>query len=171
MTVVLDPTVGGANANTYASVNETNAFAEATPYASNWEAAADGDLGEGLLVRSARVMQSLGYAGEQYSSSQAMAFPRCGVTDPSGAAYGTTVIPRCVKEAQMTLAVWLSAQSGDVFGQDSAANLSSLSAGPVTLEFRQAPLTSGQDYLQRVIIPMLVAGGVMGATNTVRLTR
>ena len=93
------------------------------------------------------------------------------MTDPAGAAYSTTSIARCVKEAQKTLAVWMSAQTGDQFGQDPAANLDSLTAGPVTLDFRSATLTAGQDYLQRVIIPMLAAGGVMAPMNTVRLTR
>lgn len=180
MPVTLDPTVGGAGANTYATKAETDDYALATPYAASWAGKnGDGSAGskEALLVAAARVIDVLPFPGLKVASAQKLQWPRYDVVDAAGVGYSTTVIPQCVKDAQMMLACWMAAQSSsataiaDQFGHDPAAAMEDVTLGPLAFSFRKDAPQSGVDFIERTIVPMLEAGGCIGAMGGVRLTR
>ncbi|HYD52920.1 MAG TPA: DnaT-like ssDNA-binding protein [Gemmatimonadaceae bacterium] len=180
MAVTLDSTVGGANANTYATRAGASAYLEASAYAAAWAALADTDAARGpFLIRAARALDALlepNAPGVRATDTQALAWPREGVPTPRGHVYAASEIPRAVTDAQCLLAGWLAAQAAadptaDPFGQDETASLESLKAGPVTLAFRDGKGTAGQDAVRRMVRPILAAAGLVAPAGTVPLLR
>lgn len=185
MPITLDPTVAGASANTYTTVAEVDAFAlSADPVqAAAWAALATDDAKAPFMVRAARLLDTIPFDGAMASTTQALQWPRNGVPQPVvygdlayyGAYYPMTEIPPCVKTAHAALSVYLAANSTtDPFAGGDAGALSGLKVGPIQLSYRVEAGTfpsTGRDYLQREILPILAAGNVVGSSREVRLTR
>jgi len=96
MTLSLDATVGGASANSYASVSEANAYFESqSEFFSIWD-----DLTEqqkiGHLIEATRALERFDYISVPVDDDQALAFPRACQDD-------FEEIPAKVKQAQMEM--------------------------------------------------------------------
>lgn len=177
MAVTIDASVGGVTANSYVTSDEVDAYAETSAYASAWT-----DLGSGsnndknvLIVRAAKLVDTITFPNRRVTSQQSLQWPRYGVDSPDGFIYPTDQIPPAVKNAQMELAAWLASQvaaSSDDPALDPFLGLSSVGVGPVRLGIdtygRTAPT---QDFLARVVVPILRAGLCVGPAGSVRLIR
>lgn len=75
MAITLDPTVGGASANTYISRTDADTYFEGHSFASTWSAAAMGNK-DIALAHATRILDRIKWAGTKGSSTQALAFPR-----------------------------------------------------------------------------------------------
>lgn len=185
MPLTLDPTVGGASANTYNAVVELDTFAlSAAPAdAAAWNALATDDDKAPFAVRAARILDTIPFPGAMASSTQARQWPRNGVQMPVvygdlayyGAYYPPDVIPPAVKTAHAALTVYLAANATtDPFAGGEAGALSGLKVGPIDLSYRtdasSAP-AAGRDFVQREIMPLLAAGNCVASSREVRLTR
>jgi len=102
---VLDSTVGGAAANSYASVSDLEAYMEIHPYYGD----AVFDDEEALLQYATVLLESLVvWKGYPATDEQALHFPT----------YGTTEIPTDIKNAQMELVFYLNSNSAVISGSD-----------------------------------------------------
>ncbi len=180
MAITLNPTPASNTANTYATVTEADAFAEALfdVDASAWTSIEETDRKNALLVRAARLLDTrVEWVGERSTTTQVMEWPRLWVRRPGGGTYdggtyGSVEIPKAVKDAQITLAAWLASRAttgDDPFGLAGTSALSSLSVGPISLEFRDAAPTDGFTFFDEAIVPILEAGGCIRRGN--RLSR
>jgi hypothetical protein len=104
MALTITATPGAANANSYATLVEANAYHEAHLYASAWNAA-DTTKRTAALVWAARLLdQEVLWGGYATTEYQAMMWPRTNLYDRDGYAIDSDVIPKEVKDAQAELA-------------------------------------------------------------------
>ena len=189
MSVALDATVSGRAANSYiASVAEAIVLLDASPYLAAFIAREDEDDDSvrtqvRLLLRAAQLLDTtFEFAGYASETTQAMQHPRTDMPHPSGWVWDWTVIAQPVKLAQALVAAWLAAQDDatadpQVNASSSEQTLKSLTVGPVALEFSSTSTTPAaatplDDYLTRVVEPLLSSWGLLGGTSgSVRLAR
>lgn len=109
--MAIDATVGGASANSYATIAEADAyFATRTP-STSWDAATEPEKDAALQSAARRVDQErfVGHTvkpinGTSSEPTQALAFPRYSLVSREGWVYLHTVIPEGVKRAQFEIA-------------------------------------------------------------------
>ena len=128
MAVALDTTVGGASANSYASLADTNTFMESRLNASKWETDATTDDKNRALVEATRQLTRLRWRGNRADSTQDLSWPRQWALDPDSPVqdyYATDVVPQRVKDATMELAFqYVKAGTTDLNALDSSHNIS-----------------------------------------------
>ena len=189
MSVTIDATVSGPAANSYlASVAEATAIIDVqSPYRAAWATLVDDNDDEAdtypprLLLRAANMLDTLfafsGYASE---TTQSLQHPRADMPHPSGWVWDWNVVAQPVKVAQALLAAWLGAQTTPDPQTNAAASsqtLKGLTVGPISLDFAttsantSSATTPLDDFLTRVIEPLLSASGLLGGGNMVRLSR
>jgi hypothetical protein len=184
MPPTLDTTIAGSTANSYVTVAEADEIAETLSDvdASAW-AASDAPRKILLLVRAARLLDiRVEWVGSRSTTTQAREHPRVHVTRPGGLGYGlgtwqatydATEIAPAVRVAQTTLAAYLAtfvASAADPFGPSGTVNLSSLSVGPINLQFRPDAVSSdGDNFFDETITPLLLTAGLIRRSS--RLTR
>jgi hypothetical protein len=188
----IDPTVGGASANSYVTLAEANSYFASRLGTTAWDNA-DADTRSKALIMAANRIEAELYRGTRVSADQRLAWPRAGVW-LAGLALASTAVPALVKQAQMEEALALLDQNtdeetGDIanpFAPSGTENLKSLRAGDIDLEFRDRDAsgdnpsaaddpsqTFASPQAYRLLRPYLVTQFVntpSGARN-VRLTR
>lgn len=172
--ITIDATVGGASANAYGAVADITDYSLTTIWAADWAALEDTeDAWQSLAVRAARALDTMAFSGYKTDDDQARAFPRTGVSLPSGASLDSTTVPQVVLDAWAHIACYLASvgTTVDPFTMDDTAKLSRLGVGPISMDFRQSTGPDGALFLSTVIRPMLVPYGIVGAAGTVRLVR
>jgi hypothetical protein len=140
MAVIIDATVGGANANSYVTLAQADAYLEARLNVTAWTSATT-DTKNRALVEAQRTLGPLPWAGSRTTDTQAIAWPRAYVVNPdaplpvSRAArenllpqgivfYEDDVIPQRVKDAQVELALeFLKSGATDLAVADANADI------------------------------------------------
>lgn len=137
MAIVLDATIGGANANAYLTEERSIVLAETLPYATSW--LTDTAIVPNrpmFLIHGTRLMdRHLRYDGERATVTQALSWPRVGLVDEqSRQNISQTIIPEFVELATLEWAFAL-AEDADQ-DQDLTSFLSGLQTGTLRLQFR-----------------------------------
>lgn len=173
---VLVSTPGAANANSYATAAEWDAYNE-TRYPQF--AITSDDVKEALLIQATRTLDlslsgirrsikingepSYFVVGQKWSgapttTTQALAWPRTGMYDRNGNAIASNVIPQDLKNAICELAGQM--YSGDKFKDNSVAvqGLRSFSAGPVSFSWKDSIETTKviPDFVWALLVPSWV---------------
>jgi len=143
----LDPTVGGAAANTFVSAGDAEAYFARRLHASAWDNA-DEETRQRALVQASDIVTRLPFVGRKLSTTQAMAWPRDDAINPdeqypatallreTPVLFATDVIPERVKRATCELALaLLRAGSDDPFGDEAARNVAREKVGPLETEY------------------------------------
>ena len=103
MTLVLDATVGGANSNSFITVEEADEIASYELDSTTWSATALEDKIR-ALINSTYEINVLDWVGERATATQALAWPRTRA-DINGRTVSSTEIPREIKQATYEHAV------------------------------------------------------------------
>ncbi len=124
MAITLDATVGGANANTYITLDDANSFIEGlvlSDDAAAWDGSSNDNKNRALFTAAQRIDREK-FLGARVDDTQALEWPRSGVRKPDTYTnlyglsfpnrlvadyYTDTEIPDRVKNAQVILAVYL----------------------------------------------------------------
>ena len=124
MAITLDATVGGANANTYITLDDANAIIEGFVLSDDnaaWDNSTTDNKNRALFTAAQRIDREK-FLGARVSDTQALEWPRSGVRKPDTYTnlyglsfpnrlvadyYTDTEIPERVKKAQVVLAVYL----------------------------------------------------------------
>jgi hypothetical protein len=115
MAITLDATVGGANANTYITLDDANSFIEGlvlSDDAAAWDGSSNDNKNRALFTAAQRIDREK-FLGARVSDTQALEWPRSGVRKPDtytnlyGLSFPNRLIPDRVKHAQVILAVYL----------------------------------------------------------------
>lgn len=146
MAITIDPTPGGASANSYGTLAEALAYFDGRLGGGAFRAASSDDIRKQALITGARDIDSEIYRGVRTNSGQAMQFPRSGIY-AGGIPIDPNIIPAFVKSAQFEQSLWRLAQAGadedkDPLAPSGTEELKSLSAGSVRLDFRDRDRTS-----------------------------
>lgn len=140
MAIVLDPTPGGASANSYGSLAEALAYF-ATRLGSTAYLEADSDeIRKQALITGTREIDQEIYRGQKATSTQALQWGRIG-TYASGVAIPSDIIPAFVKFASFEQGLFRLQQAGsdgaiDPLGASGTEELKALGVGPIRLDFR-----------------------------------
>ncbi len=111
LTLVVETGAGLANANSYATVAEADAYHEARLHSDVWSDAAIAGTGvdtttqPAALVWATRILdEQCNWLGLPYTTTQRLRFPRTGVYSPDGVLLGPAVISPWLKNATAELA-------------------------------------------------------------------
>jgi len=136
--VALIVTPGAVDADSYATVAEADAYHATHLYASDWTSAVTATK-EKALQMAARLLDGMpgAWTGAAAASDQALRWPRTGMLNIDGFSIDETEVPVRLKNAQAEFARQLIA--GDRTGDNSivAQGITSLTAGPVSLSFKE----------------------------------
>lgn len=105
MTVTLDATLAGANANSYISVADATTYFGNRLDSADWVAASADDKAASLIT-STSWLETLEYYGERSSTTQALKWPRTDA-ECDGIEADATFIPRDIKTATCEVALAL----------------------------------------------------------------
>jgi hypothetical protein len=130
--LVVEDGSGLASANTYVSLAGANAFAATLLFVDAWDDLV-ADRQEVLLLEATRWLDRFTWRGTPSTPTQALAWPREGVTDRDHRPIARDVVPGFVVEAQVRLAVWLATQSASPFEATGLQPQTELSVGPLRL--------------------------------------
>jgi hypothetical protein len=133
----LDTTVGGANANSYASLDEFKAYISTRLPVAAWTTGATDDQLTVALEFGAKLLDAcFAWTGAAVDDVQALAWPRSGMSSRNGFPIATTIIPQQLKDAQCEFAVQLG--NGDLLSDNDAKKkgISGVKAGSVSVSFQ-----------------------------------
>jgi hypothetical protein len=146
MSITIVATPGAADANSYATLDEAASYFEVRLHDEAWESAATEDQ-KAALVWATRLIDgfdpcpdlpsTLGpWTGTVSSATQALAWPRTGMTDSNGRAIASTVIPNQLKWAEFEQALALLKADRTLESAAGAQGITRLKAGSVELGFK-----------------------------------
>jgi hypothetical protein len=138
MALVIVATPGAADANSYATVSGANTYHEGRLNSDAW-VDADADVKMAALVMAARYLDAIpgGWTGAASTETQALVWPRTGMASRNGFAIASGEIPQTLKDAQAEFARQLIVEDSTESDSVVSAGLSGLTAGPVSLKFRE----------------------------------
>lgn len=176
MPLVLNDDVGGADANSYASVGQANALADYRVGAAAW-AAKTPDEKVQALVTATREIDTERFVGVRASSVQALEWPRTNATSHDGTTYPSNAIPKRIVTATVELAL--------VFAQNPTTDVlnpqrndkKSVEAGDVAVEYfdreqAASDLARLPAVVERLLAPLVIQSGPIangwGAAEAIR---
>lgn len=162
MAVSLDATIGGAAANSYATVDEADAYFATRLYADAWTGltglAGAEKKAQGLIMGTGR-LEVMPWDGTIAFLGQRLQHPRVGLLDRAGYAVLGTAILDDIKIALFEWTLFLLVTAKDPGATDPLANFSAIKVGSLSLSLREnAPRTAEripQAVMQR-ILPYLI---------------
>jgi Putative DnaT-like ssDNA binding protein len=167
MPVILDATPGGVASNSFATLDQANAYFAGMLYADDWTAADVDTQTRALITSTLLIGASVEWLGWPTSSTQALPMPRSGLRTRNGAAIPSTVIPVELANATAEYARQLITAGAMPTAPSDTAGLKRLKAGPVELEW-DGSLVAGSDGSLPIdvyaLIAFLVVSGMRGRT-------
>lgn len=164
-TIIATP--GAANANSFETLVEAQAYFDGRLPLAGWDNAADQNV---LLIMGTRVLSAFArpfrtlvrpsngqsayyvtrrqWTGSPASSTQKLPWPRTGMYDSNGNAIGSTVIPDDLKDALSELAGQLGTTDTTLDNPVIVQGITSLKAGSVALTFK--------DMIEQHVLPDMV---------------
>jgi hypothetical protein len=158
MSLVVDATVGGVNANSYITVEEAAGYWESRPFPEMW--ANSTQPAEAMVITATSMIDALFtptrklirsangkdsyyilrpvWLGSPATTTQALAWPRTGMHNQNGGDIPSDVIPQGLKTAVAELAGQLSKSDRFLDNSTLVQGISSLRAGSVSLTFKNA---------------------------------
>jgi len=106
---------GLANANALASRDVVTACLSAMPFAAAWADDSDTERQDQCIAEASAWFGRLRWQGRKLNGSQAMPFPRVGMTDEDGYAVPSNCVPAWVVDGLARCAFWLSQQANNPF--------------------------------------------------------
>jgi hypothetical protein len=152
MAVILDATVGGVAANTYVTEGEADAYFQARLHATTWPALTPDDKRRALAWATRLLESWITWSGSAATYTQRLAWPRYGCATVTGAFIPPTELPHELKVSVCELAWNLTQTDATVWPESVVGGLTSLTAGPVTLEWATGP-TAGLTPSMRLLSP------------------
>lgn len=143
-------TPAASNANSYASLVEAEAYVATRLYSDAWADADDAEQKIPALIQATRILDgSFVWTGVASTDVQALGWPRTGMLNRNGFPINSLVIPQPLKDAQVELAVQMIIAERTADNDAEKQGIKSLSAGPVSLTFKDKKLETDQDLLLR----------------------
>jgi len=143
--MALDVTVGGASADSYASLAEFTTYVTNRPNAPTWFATATDATKEAALKFAAKLLDGMfAWTGSAVDSVQARSWPRSGMFTRNGYDIATTTNPVDLKNAQCEWALRLG--QSDIAADNDALKqgITSVKAGSVAVTFKTVDMTDAE---------------------------
>jgi hypothetical protein len=146
MAIIVTP--GSPSANSYDTIAEADAYHQGNPYAASGWMIISPLRKEQLLRRATRLIDVMpgAWEGRATYAKQALGFPRRNLKTRNGYPVPSTVLPQELKDATAEYAWWIEQADLSATNDVQAQGVKSVSAGPVSVSFRD-PLTAQQQFL------------------------
>ena len=132
--MALDATVGGADANSFATTDEWDVYFESHPFGADPLALSEA-LKEAYLIHGTRVLSTLCYTGIATSAEQALPWPRSGMYAVTGYPLSDAIIPRQLKEMLFEFANRVRIDGATSSSSVGDEGLKRIKAGPIEIEY------------------------------------
>jgi len=104
MALVIDATVGGTSANSYATIAEIDEFVLSNPHDTTWDDVSDANK-IGYAIFATRVInERIAWYGWVAVQTQALDFPRGGIYDKNSYSISSSIVPTDIKNGQAEMA-------------------------------------------------------------------
>ena len=134
MAATINATIKDANANSYVTLTEANAYFETVPDSSTWTNKTD-DQKNRSLIAATRWIDTLVYYGDRCDDGQALKFPRNNY-QVDGVELSCTLIPLNIKYAQYELARALANDTDAMTGNlGTDGNFSEVKLGSIEVKY------------------------------------
>jgi len=166
--MAIDPTVGGASANSYVSLAEAATYFGTRAPSADWDALADDAAKEIVLKTAARRIEQEQFKGASRNpltgtstgTTQALKWPRMGVVSDEGWTYLDTIIPDRVKRAQMELA-YVVAGDATFLADSGLEGFVRVKVGPIDVEPLHTRLAGElPEAVRRELSPLTTGAGI-----------
>lgn len=134
MPSAIDTTISGANANSYLTLAEAEAYFDDRLNISAWQDT-DADNRTRALLHAAQRLERENWLGDRATTTQRLAWPRIGVAKVDAEEYESDEIPQQIKDAQCELALHLLANGAAPGAGNSRVKSFSADGLSVTREF------------------------------------
>jgi len=153
MTLVATP--GSSTANTYATLQEAKLYCTNNLYTAEWDAATDSQR-ESALIMATRLLDAdkWPWKGSAASATQALCWPRSGMTGRTGFPIQSDVLPQELKDAVSEFAKQLVASDRTGDNDPVRQGITSVKAGSVSISFD--PKSTTKEEASWIIIPDVV---------------
>ena len=142
MAATIDATISGANANSYVTLAEANAYFETVPSSTQWDNKQD-DKKNRALIAATRWIDSLVFYGDRCDQGQALKFPRNNY-EVDDVELSCTVIPNNIKYAQYELARALANDTDAITGNTGTAGVpSEVKIGDLEVKYNTSSQSTG----------------------------
>lgn len=153
MAVVIDATPGSPTANSFATVEEADAYHADNLYSDTWVTTADVEVKAKALITATRLIVNAidpcAWAGWTASLIQRLPWPRAGAYYPNRGLIPSTIIPMDLKNATAEMAMRLidlgQMPDAPTDTEVQSIGLKSMTAGPIKLDFDHES-GGGEDY-------------------------
>lgn len=133
--MALVTTPGAANADSYATIAEADAYNASRPFSSAWTGTDAAK--EAALKQATRLLDaSFAWTGAAVDGVQALMWPRSGMYSRTGYAIAPTVIPQALKDAQSEFARQLLEADRTADDDAQKLNIAEVKAGSVAVKFK-----------------------------------
>lgn len=133
--MAFDSTVGGPNANSYASVADADAYIALRLNAAEWTAADTATKQAALVTATSMLNEMFAWRGEPATTTQALHWPATDAIDCAGNDISSTTIPAAVKNATYEQALYLLKFDATQTPTAIMQGLKSASVGSISSEF------------------------------------
>jgi len=133
MSLTVEPGTGLADAESYCSLADADAYHSRFGTPEAWSGASDSEKETALRVATRYIDATFTFQGERSTTTQALSWPRCGV-EADGRCYGPTEIPQALEDATAVLAA--SALSEDLLpdlSEPGTVASESVDVGPISV--------------------------------------
>jgi hypothetical protein len=154
--VALDATIGGTSSDSYITVADADTYHGNNLNVTDWTGASTADKEKALKMSTRLMDERIDWIGEKNTDTQALRYPRAGVTTPDGYSVETTELPTPITNACAEFAKYLIAS--DRTGDASGKGITSVGVGSVSLTFDK---TDTADVLPSIVSEMLRGWGVI----------
>lgn len=165
MALVLDATVKGAAANSYATVAEVQSYVDGRGNAAAWTGATNPEREQAVVWATQRLEQET-FNGYRTTTTQALKWPRSGVENEDGCVMSAEVIPVALKYALAEVALSLLAAPAQL-EPSGLEGFNKIQVGPLAVEVRQPQPAGGLPAAAMRWLTNLWSGGA----GTVALVR
>ena len=165
--MAIDATVSGSAANSYVTLAEAQAYFAGRFPSTDWDDATEPHMERALLTGTKRLDRAdfrgvprYPLTGTATGTTQALKWPRQGVTNEEGWTYLDTVIPQPIKEAQMELAY--AVLSGDLsLAASGLEQFDEAKVGPLEVKIRHQRKSGDLPEVVRRLIRPLTTGSAV----------
>lgn len=145
--MALDTTVGGASADSYATLAEFNTYITNRPNATTLSTDA---AKEAALRFAAKLLDAMfAWTGSAVDGVQVRSWPRSGMVTRNGYDIGTTTIPQELKDAQCEWAMRLGASDIAADNEALKQGITSVKAGSVAVSFKSVDETTDEAIIRQ----------------------
>ena len=142
MAATIDATISGANANSYVTLAEANAYFETVPSSTQWDNKQD-DKKNRALIAATRWIDSFIFYGDRCDQGQALKFPRNNY-QVDDVELSCTTIPNNIKYAQYELARALANEPDAMTGNTGTdGNIEEVKLGDIQVKYNTTSQGTG----------------------------